>query len=752
MTVSTNDPLQNALEKIQEQYLKGQQIIDKMQQDGEDIEKLEKDIAFYKEYQWFFGPELALAEIEEKMVKADLKTQEAALEALDPAMADLCNSINSLIDCINQAINDGRCNFGLVDQDIRNTANILAKIFDAMKQKLQVDLYTDEIRSGNLTDAELEELAGKAAGFAGAESSDLQAVQASLTDLIESYHKAYDNANADYHRYNIFDCWFGDGDEKKERDKEIMANAQAMIKGLLGVMSALSPELASLMPEFTLAMNVIEQVLKEVKKILANPHLDLKAKQKEVLSLVVFLLSFFQIIKQDVESEKSKNSQDMSKGMLQSSQATIDDTVMNEKIKEEAERNARIMKIVMVVSEVVLGALMMAAAPGIGTALLVGMITAFEVMQTEGVVNVTGALGDAIHSQIGADILVGAAECVLTMGGGAGLDALVESGLKTAVQTAAKTALEVSEQVIEKAAAVAASMAGKAGDEAAITLAKNTLEQVAQKAAEKAAQGAAQQFMKQPFATLAQLLAKGALTKSVEEAAQQAAQEAVATAVEESATIAKLAARGVQSSERITTEIATRNANTAVSQISHQSLATVTKDAERSMGKKMAIRGLGAAIFATGNTHLPSDIAKAFGSKNDDLLETLQIIEGIIQMLALMFGSGMLTASSFEGASAYNLSRMANAMSAIPQAGEAAGAYGNYQTYLAESKAVKALSMDGSITDLLHAFVDQIQKDSSLERDLFIRDQQIEAEGTNSLAAHVNDGDQANIQMLVSAV
>lgn len=750
------NPEQQALAAIEAQYQQALAYIQAMKTDTARIAYDQSIIADLAPFESMFGTEIdAQYKADEAAAKADLQAQGAKLQALDPSFSSLCDSLNALIDCIDSAITSGAEN---VQADIANVQTAMNQLLDAMKQKLQGDMYIAELNSsaaGQMTTSQLSQLAAQAVTYESAEAGDLSTVSNSLSSLIASYQKAYNAANEDYNSYDFWDevaAFFGgDADEKKAEDKAIMANATAMMSGLTAVLNDLGPEIAAATPEFTQVMNVIKEIMKEVQKILSDVKMTPKEKQGAVLALVMFLLTFFQVIKQDVATEKAKNNQDMSKGAVQASTINIDNTLSNEKIREEQERNAAIMKMVMVVAEVVMGSIMMAMAPGIGTALLVGMVTAFEALQTEGVLNVTGDLADAIggkNAQIWADTIVAVAEMALTMGGGALMD-IAFSAEKAATSVAEKT-VESSMSVIEQAADAAAGAAGKAGDAAAQASAMNVLENVCTKAAQKAAEGAAAQFMKQPFATLVTMMAKGTYKAALEATMQRAATEAIETAVEDAATIAKLAARGVQSTEEIIDGVATKAANETVASLSGKTVAKVAKEAAQTARGLAVSRGLWTALFATGNTNMITDMLKKMGVSDEVVLEVFQVIQQIVQMIALMMGSGMLSGANIEGI-AQGIPRSVNLLSLIPQGAQAAGSYGMYETEMKQAAAVTAITMEGSVADLLHSFIEQLQKDANLEREIMTKDQTQEAQSTLGMAGHLHDGDNAAIQILISA-
>lgn len=764
--VNNGNAEQEALAAIEAQYNQAKAYIQAMKNDTDKIKQDQSIIAQAEAFGWLIST-TALKSIEapyiadEDAAKADLKAQGDALKALDPSFSALCDSLNALIDCIDKAANDPSAGVGNVMDDITKIQPEMDKILDAMQTRLQGDMYIAEMDSaeaGQLTSAELAQLASTASSYFSREVGSLMTVFNSLSTMIQDYQKAYNAANEDYNRYNMWDdvasFFGGDADEKKAEDKAIMANATDMMNGLSDVMTAMLPAISACSPEFAQALQVIKEVLREVKKILASAQIDPKEKEKLVLALVMFLLTFFQVVKQDVESEKMKNNQTQSQGAMAASKINIDNTMANEKIKEEQEANAKIMKLTMEIATAVMGAVMMVVAPGIGTALLIAMVTVFEELQTEGLVNVTGALAGAIggkNAQIYADAIVAVIEMVVTMGGGALLDVGLTAE-KAAQEVADKAMESAMSTTIKKAAEAAAQAAGKAGEgfETAVGKAMSVLDNICSKAAYKAAEGAAAQFMKQPFGVLMTMIAKGTYTQALKAVMEKAAQEAIETAIEDAATIAKLAARDIESSPNVIDEVATRAANETVASLSGKSFEKIAEEAAATKLGTAVSRGAWTALFAYGNTNMLTDMLKKMGVSNDTVLEIMQVMQQLIQMVAMMMGSGMMSGATIEGV-VQGLPRIANLASLAPQSVQVAGSYGMYETEMKESKAIKAIAMDGSIADLLHSFIEQLQKDANMERDVMTRDQTQDSQSTLGMAGHLHDGDNAMIQILVSA-
>jgi hypothetical protein len=411
------------------------------------------------------------------------------------------------------------------------------------------------------------------------------------------------------------------------------------------------------------------------------------------------------------------------------------------------------MKIAEITMEVVLGALMTLAAPGVGTAFLTLMVTMMEVLQTEGVFNLTSKLGDALHSQLGGELMMAALECIVTMGGGYALDEMAASYMKDSVEAAVNTSIQAAKVMLDEAAEAAVSAAAGQASERAIQDTTSLLYDVAERSAERAATNAARQVMKQPFAALIEMMVKGTFSETMQKVMEKAAQEAVEVAIEEASIIAKFAALGIDSTDDIVDGIAVKAADQAVANNTGKKLAQIAEEANAAESplKTAASRGLWTLTFALANNNFVVDSLKKMGLKDEGALAFFQILQMLIQMFAFIKGSGMLAGSEIDGITT-KIPKMAASLTLIPQVGETVASFQNYETLEEQAKAVTKINMDGSVADLLHSFLQELQKDQVLDRELLTKGQVEWAQSVNAMAGHMYDGDQAAIQALVSAV
>ncbi|MBX7066687.1 MAG: hypothetical protein K1X28_05600 [Parachlamydiales bacterium] len=773
MGSSTSQALQAALQEIEQQYEAAEQFVQKMQQDKSQISKYEKSAAYWKSREtyttvtcgphgivnfhhhtdWHAVSEYNKCEAAIAAANNDMQAQADELKAkFGPIFSSIDTTIASLMTCLQQIISSGGSD-DLVQGDLGDINSLIDKLFSAMKMEIRAALFEQEMQGKAGEQLSVSELAQLSQGEVQAQTAALSifnSMVSQIKTLMNNFHTDKNNAEIDKAKYNpILVNLFGINGDKVVRDEEIIKNADLMENLLGSVLNTLAPITASLQPDFVAVVNTIERIVKEIKKILNDASLNPKAKQTEVLGLVMYILTFFQTIKQEVENQKTANNQDMSKGTIAASKTNVDDAIAQQKIKAELEANAKVMKIVMIVTEVVFGAILMATSGGIGAAAMAGLVTAFETMQTAGVFNATGALGDTKLGQVGADIVVGVTEALLTFGAGALTDRLAANAMKTAVKESVETAVKSAGQEIEEAAIKAAQTAGKAANaeqlEQSIALATPVLQQTAQKSAEKAAEKVMVQFLQQPFSVIVENLAKGSFTKTMQEAMEKAAQTAIKEGIEDAATIAKLAARGVVSSETVVEDIAVRAGNIGAAESLGQ---PVEKIADATAGWTTN-RLLMMVVYGLMSNNLLTDGMKKLNA-SDVLTEIFQIIQMLLQMITLMVGSGSLTGTTIDQLMS-KFPRYANLLSLLPQGVQAVGSAGTAQTYDAEAKAVTAIGKLDGESSLLNDFLQMLQKDATSWGNMVKKTEQDQAD-TDQLAGHMNDGEQAEINVLISSI
>jgi hypothetical protein len=755
---NTAEEIQNYIDSITKQYKVAESYIEAMEADGsqithdqKELDKLLAEKDYFTRYcasvpSWI-TTEISRLQADENGLKADIATQKSKLEALDPSFASLDDTLASLLNAITNLSSNSNIAPSDMSQDIQHIQNYLNLLFSSMKQKLNSDkdaaIISNDVQD-NLSDAQLEQFAAQMITSQEGEQNTLGQLTSLLGKDIVSFHQAYDNAKADKHRFNCFDKAFNlhDANGRIDRDNQIMANASSMIDTINNALTALAPETASLMPEFVQVTVILKIVMEKLKKILDNADLSSNQKASGVLSVLMFALGVFNMVGQEVQEQKSHNEKKMAESNINASQMNMADTVMNQQIQEEEAANAKLMKAVSLATQIILGAIMVLTAPGVGTALLMATFTALE---ATGVMDqATQKLGDVIHSQIAAEVLIGVAEILVTCGGGYVGDEAVSNLSEEAVATAVEIAEEVAAEAIQKAAEQAAVSSVKAE---AVEAAEATIKTVVKKAAKAAAKRTAEQLFNQPIIAVMKMLMTAAGRDAAKEVVIKAATEAADTAIVESATVAKLAARGVQSSNAILTEIADRAGNKAAANVANVS----EKDVEalaRSQVWKSASRLSWTILFNISSSDYLTRIAKTTG--NDNFLTFMEVLKQLMQMIALLGGSGMLSAATFDGG-ANSLLRIANGLSLIPQGANTVASYGQYQTAESQAKATTALARNQTIASLLHTYLKQMQKDIEQERDRFIRQQQQELQSDRVMAGHLNDGDMAGIQVLMAS-
>lgn len=777
--LATNDPIQNYIKQIQAEYAAAEAYIEAIDKDSSSILHDDSQIAhlessidyhmrtsdgMYTESNDYRHKKEEINNLKFFKIfeEADISKQREQLEKLDPSFKALDDTLQGLLNSIDALLpqNVGGKN---VSEDVVKVQQWLSKLFTAMNDKLQADKYQALIQNdigARLSDAQLEAFAAQMIQAESAEQNELMNLIDTLSDDVLAYHKQYDNAKADKASYNILDEAFGGAGAAEYEDERIMANAKGMVQAITTMINNLTPEVSTLMPEFAQINIVLQEVMRKVMKIIEDVNLSPKEKQGQILSLMMFILGFFNLVQQEAQSEKANNQKLMSKANGDVVQMNIDDAVMNQKIQEEEAENAKVMKTVMFAAKLTMGVIFTLLAPGLGSALLMAALTAAETSGgptgDSAIDKLTASLANAIGSQTAAEILVTVMEVAITAGGGGALDQAIAKGAQKAAQTAVKTAMDSAENAFQAAALQAAAAAGKAGDSTAIQAARETISKTAKQAAQKAAEDAYKQLFNQPILGVFGMFAKGT-SKTIAAAATDAA----ITAAEDASLIAELAASGIVVTKQEMAAVADRAANEAVANASNKSLNDVTKESNKSALTKAGTRAFWSGLYGTASNNLLVEMAlkilkdegkDASDKEYQDTIMAMQTLQGLIAMIAQMFGSGALSQATFENSTMNSLTRIANLASMAPQGANSMANLGMYEVDESQADAVKGLQLSRSLGDILQSSLDQMSKDANLERDRFISMLQQEIRSNAAMEGHLHDGDIAGIRVLSQAV
>ena len=766
----TAQEIQACIDAIEAQYQAAEHYITIMQQDASKLMHDETQLTQWEQLyhqatemgEWALAglaeAEMQPLQLDEAQQTSQLKAAQAKLEALDPGFVAMDNTIQSFLNTMKSLTSNSVWgDHDLIEEDMSHIEKYLNQLFLAMRDKLQTDMYQAIINNGlanNLSDAQLEQFAAQMIQSAASEEGHLGQFTSMVSDDVIAYNKAYDDANADYHKYNFFDTLFdiNDANEKRWHDQQVMNNAKAMINAIGQALSDLAPELASATPAFAQVTVILKSIMKQVEVILAKTNISPKEKAGAILSLMMFALGVFNMINQAVQTLRSKNEQQLAQSNSNASQMNLQNSEMNQQIQAEERANAWIMKIVSIVAQVVLGSVMTLMAPGVGTAALMALVTT---LQTTGALNsLETKLGELVHSQVLGDVLMGLAELAVTVGGGAIADRMLAAATKGAVAEAAQAAQIAVAQSMRQAAEEAVTMAGRSAVNNALERATATIDAVVQRTTQIAAQRTAEQLANQPLIALFKML-----TESGREAAQTIMRDtaivAARDAITEVETLAKLAARGIGASDKVIGEIASTSANSAAATASRVSVKTIESAGGSVLAKSTARFGWTLLYAISSSQEIQKELSKKIqNSALAGFFTFLQIMNQLMQMIALMAGSGIASGASFNIAgagNAANMQRIANGLSIFPEGANAAAAYGNSEVSSATATAVTALAKNQTVAELLQQFLDQIQKDGSLARDRYTAQQQQELRSDQVMSSHLFDGDAVGVQILLSA-
>jgi hypothetical protein len=358
------------------------------------------------------------------------------------------------------------------------------------------------------------------------------------------------------------------------------------------------------------------------------------------------------------------------------------------------------------------------------------------------------------NAQVVADVIIGLAEVAATAGGGALIEKAMDKACKAAVEAAVAAAVNAAKDSILAAAKAAVSSAvarGVTGVSEDAIVAQMT--QAVETAAREAAQMTSKQFLKQASVRLIASLFGNGLRDAAETAAREAADLTVKGLKEllvESINIEASDAEAVTSGAafRATANVAKKSTNQLKNEFARTALAAA--------GRRAAFTSIGAIA----NTNMLVDSANAIQQADGKKLDasameavtiTLQVVQEIIQMIAMMLGGGFFEQAEFKaGSSVMMAQRGMNAVQSMAMLTSAVSSYGLGSVEEKQGTTTTSQQIIASIASVLHSFLDEIQKDANKGRSLFIEQQAAEVKSQMALSGHLYDGTAAGINVLVS--
>ncbi|MBX7066685.1 MAG: hypothetical protein K1X28_05590 [Parachlamydiales bacterium] len=793
MSTNPQTALQQALATIEAQFQEAEKAIQKMAKDQSQIQHDESKMAYDKAH-WTYttssaGPHPVYHHHNNttnqrdyhnctddiNAMNADIDAQKTIIGNAGPAFAALNQSLDALIATANALIASGFSHDGSIADDLDQINQKINQIFEAMKDAVHAHLYEAAMHGKMSGDFSISDLAQLAQGELENSSEALTMVDKVIDGIKKLGDKIAGDERELVHKLShmsALESFFGD----TETLTKLMNLENEIEKDLVKVLDKLSVAKADLQPEFMSVINTIEQIVKQAKKIISDAHLSPKAKISQLLALVMYLLSFSQTLKQKVENEKMEQNQTMTKSTIHTTKENLAEIQSQRDAEEGLEQMKKTNKMIAAIIEAIMGAILIISSGGVGAAVVAGLCTTYEELNTCGVINTNEDLGNAMHSQIGADVVIGVTEGLATFGAGAAIDVGLEKAMAKSSTAAAKTVMDDVEKTVaaeadkiaQKEADRAASQvvlvdmepgseaaqqivqaARKAAYDQAYTAAYNTLERIAENAAKKAAERAGQQFLKQQFGSLMELVGTGQFKQELSRLMEAAAKDAATDAIQEAESLAKLAARGVASTDEIEEGIAVRNANNSVSKVSRSTPEKVEDGADNMGWGKWRLVSLIVAGMLSNNTFVEG--VKKMGASDDAwYTQLLSVIQMLMQMIAMMVGTGTFASVTMEGVMT-KLPRYANLLSLIPQGVQAGNDIDLSETLDAQGKAVTAIQKLDGESSLLSDFLQMLQKDSH-SWDNMVKEVEQDRESTSAMAGHMQDGETAEINVMLASI
>lgn len=688
--------------------------------------------------------------------RTGMRNAEATLQSYDPAFKSFDQIADTLL--FSYATDEGiMSSSSLASQDFQTIEANSQLLFQAMQDELstnKVDTILSSANQNDLSSQQLSQYAMEAIAANAQEHNDLSSLNSSLGQEVTSYSNTYNTASENYYNRSVWNNIFGLS-ESETYDRTIMYNASHMINALSAASLELAPLLAktSISAECTLLLTTFRELLQKIKAILSDTKLTGTEKLTKILNILMYALGIFSLMKQKTTSLMAHNENKMCQANINASTQITSNIIAEEKIQEEQIQNEKMMGLVMRISDILLGAIFTAMAPGLGSAMLMGTFTALE---ASGAINRwTQDLASDIHSQIGADAIMAVCQMGATALGGAALDIALTKLTASLAETAATDAASAALSDIKSAVEAEIQKQGLLGNAAD---AEKIIEKTARSAAQIAAKGAARNFFNQSFFTLRVSLRQSLLQTMTE----RAAKEAVENVIAEAKVLTKDAIQAGNNSvlrellETRAAKIATQSANKSIANVTKLSLATVEKQTARNgvlgSAKTAAERAGWAGVFSLGSTNLLTDsVTAALGKKAESafgqaLLITTEITQMILQMIAFLSGSGITTPAMMEQVP--SIMKFANMAALIPQTANAGSEIDMSGSLTTQANATEQVLKNQAIAELLNTTLKEIQDDFAPFMKRQFQDLSLEIQSQNAMAGNLSGGLNAAAQAL----
>ncbi len=823
-TSSTDQCVQDYVQNIQNDYEEGLKLVTEIQNDEDeyayDEEQINATIQVAHHHQRVDGEDDVItwttytseAKYSATEIKAagwvtdanamqtDEQNCEDELYSMGMDVSDLMSEVKALSAQILTLGQDDQISGADFKTDLQDIVKYMNSIFDAMKQEILVEedeaIFDACVANGDTSSTEFQEAESGMVSHGYQENSILQnLIYEVMPEDFNQFHQASDNAQADKNNVRWWDEMFGNGSEQEREDAGIIHNANAMMDIITETIESLAPILNNSTPDFQELVMMIDTIEKQVLAILNDVNLSPAEQQQEIMGLFVVVMGLLGLVIQFAAKDKAQNDKEMSDASMNASKTQLVDTQMEQKEFQSNQKYAAAMGKIMKAAEIVGGALMTILAPGIGSALLMAIVTALE---ASGVMDkLTNALADKLGSKVAAEAIVGALEVAVTLGGGLIADALMKAAEKAAV-AAAKTAVETAvDQIVDQTTKNAIEAAKKAGDEAAEDAIEDTSQKirtVADKAVESAAKKMVNQFFKQNGLQLMLQFCKNAgldgtsqtIARMTAKAVNQAAEEAAVSAAEgasrlmqifgkvsgftaeEDVQLSKLADKAAEDSvaqltgAEIETGMFSKLFYQAVAEMTDSSAeeveATMTEFSESGLGKSLS-RATWATLYATGSNNLLVDglapLLKKQLKLSDEqfqkLVMSFEILQQVMSMIAMVMGSGMAEQVTLEDTPTTFL-KIANLLQVGSQGLEAAANYGKFVADEGQARLAVPMAKSQLVSEILATLMNEISKRQQSEQERDTQEANGVAKSTANLAADLHKNADASARALLAAV
>lgn len=695
---------------------------------------------------------------------------ESNMEALDPSknLSDLFASLNGFVG----ESSSQNSNPSFLDN--KDETQAINTLLGMIKEQIEVDAGMQEESDGEIKELSIHEmliLESKQSSGLASLSSHLESSYLATNKDIGNDASAINGFNSEELLAGSFG--YNDSNKKLKNDGLLKQNANHLYQAIYAAQNDLTQVSADVASNaFESLMLSINEVMKDVEKVLSNPKLSAKAKEAKLAQLLQLMLGFLQMFIQAAQNLRSENKQKMEKATIVAQKTNLQDIQTQAQTIQEIhaqEKSLKILHTVMQWVEIAATAAFIVTGT-VGVAL--AMTTMLVLDKTGTTKKWTNDLANDEHSKVGGSATMTGIAMAATMLGGVGIDLLTQQ-----MEVMAEDAIQVNvNDVVTKATE---KLGGTAAGAMVDPQAEEVITMTVKAATKQAIKNATKEFYKDlSFASATKMMmakARGEANQKFEVFVKESVETAIKNAVKEVSESGTPAAQ-------ITPEIIQTASEKAAASIVKKTVRSEEDFSNAPCYKKpfyyvskayyaihdkmvealpsVVRSGMWAGVYMATDTNLFVDLTldnqsakSAANEKSSKVAEktTMQVIQMLIQMIAEMKGGGFTDLmDSINGSTVVQGMQRASAVTQVGNSGVQSGSnFVQYGIDQKEANAIEIAKETQAYNELAHELSNQDHASAASNAGLSTEEKRL-ADEQLWLSTHVWDGTNAACRVLAA--